>query len=246
MTYKVYRHITPSGKSYIGMTCQDVDKRWKKGFGYDTQPAFHRAIQKYGWDNIEHEILAEGLSKEEACEMEIKLIAEFKSNDPEFGYNLTTGGDGANGLVIPEDLRKKLSDSAKGNKWKAGKPISEETRRKLSESHKGKPGYWTGKKRYPETIRKMSESRKGVRRTEEHIESARVGTRKVIGRSVVQYTKTGEFVKIWECMIDASKDLNISYSGINACCHGKRLSAGGYIWKYKGRESNVLNCENRM
>ena len=30
------------------------------------------------------------------------------------------------------------------------------------------------------------------------------------------------------------------YENINACCRGKRLSAGGYIWKYSlGGDANV-------
>lgn len=233
MTYKVYKHTSPSGKVYIGITCQEVNKRWKNGLGYETQPAFHRAIQKYGWDNIKHEVLAEGLSKEQAQQMEIDLIAQYHSNEREYGYNLTNGGDGLNGWEVTEEFRKKRSELAKGNQWRKGKTFSEETRRKMSESKKGQVGYWIGKKRSEETRRKISETKKGVKYSENHVENVRKGIRKAIGKSVLQYTKDGEFVREWECMIDASKELNIAYGGINACCNGKRLSAGGYIWKYK-------------
>lgn len=47
-----------------------------------------RAINKYGWENVQHEIVAFGLSKEQAERMEIDLIASEKANDPKYGYNV--------------------------------------------------------------------------------------------------------------------------------------------------------------
>ena len=65
-TYYVYRHISPNGKSYIGITKQEPTRRFQNGNGYKTQRAFYRAIQKYGWDSFKHEILEEGLTEKEA------------------------------------------------------------------------------------------------------------------------------------------------------------------------------------
>lgn len=54
----VYKHTTPSQKIYIGITSMSTSKRWgHKGYGYRNQPYFYRAILKYGWDNIKHEVL---------------------------------------------------------------------------------------------------------------------------------------------------------------------------------------------
>lgn len=92
--YVVYRHITPNGKSYIGMTVQeDLDSRWKHGLGYKNQ-VFYNAIQKYGWDNIEHIILEKNLSHNEACEKEMYYINLFESNIRKNGYNISPGGEG--------------------------------------------------------------------------------------------------------------------------------------------------------
>lgn len=112
--YFVYMHITPSGKRYIGITCKEkVTQRWGKCSGYKTQPYFYKAIQKYGWENIEHIIIAEGLEEETAKQMEKDLIREYESNNKEKGYNLTIGGDGVVGYQITEEVRKKLSDAKK-------------------------------------------------------------------------------------------------------------------------------------
>lgn len=89
-SFVVYQHLFPNGKSYIGITGTSVHKRWRNGEGYKHQPKMKRAIDKYGWDNIQHNILAEGLTKEEAEEKEKELIAEF--NSIECGYNVSIGG----------------------------------------------------------------------------------------------------------------------------------------------------------
>ena len=85
--YCVYVHTSPSGKKYVGQTRTSLKKRWRNGEGYlykykDSdeykQPAFARAILKYGWENIEHEIIASNLTKEEADNFEKLLIKEFQ------------------------------------------------------------------------------------------------------------------------------------------------------------------------
>ena len=58
--YKVYVHISPNGKRYYSITCQEVEKRWKNGKGYYKNEYFTKEINKYGWDNIEHIVIARG------------------------------------------------------------------------------------------------------------------------------------------------------------------------------------------
>ncbi len=90
--HSVYKHIFPNGKVYIGITSLNPSRRWGNGFGYRKQIVMFRAICKYGWENIKHEILYDGLTKEEACKKEIELISYYKSNQKEFGYNRDCGG----------------------------------------------------------------------------------------------------------------------------------------------------------
>ena len=91
--FTVYKHTVPNGKCYIGITGQNPLKRWQKGYGYKGQVFFY-AIQKYGWENIAHEIIKENLTEEEAQQLEIELIAKYKSNQADFGYNISSGGKG--------------------------------------------------------------------------------------------------------------------------------------------------------
>ena len=106
--YTVYMHISPSGKRYIGITSTSVNQRWNNGKGYETQ-IFYRAIEKYGWDNIEHIIIAKGLDEETAKWLEIELIRELDTTNPSKGYNVTLGGEGTNGYKHTEETLKKMS-----------------------------------------------------------------------------------------------------------------------------------------
>lgn len=130
--YKVYKHTTPSEKVYIGITSQRLSKRWQNGNGYIKNPYFYKAIKKYGWNNINHCVIADGLTEEEACKLEISLISKYDSTNNKKGYNLSTGGEcPGTGVKFTEERRKRISEKTK-ELWK-----DEEYRRKIIESHKG-------------------------------------------------------------------------------------------------------------
>lgn len=100
--WTVYVHIVPKevsghdwNKYYVGITSQKPEVRCGSvGNGYAKNEHFTRAIRKYKWENLVHEIIAEHLTKDEACEFEKKLIKELNSNNLEYGYNHTIGGEG--------------------------------------------------------------------------------------------------------------------------------------------------------
>ncbi|MFR9543411.1 MAG: GIY-YIG nuclease family protein [Rikenellaceae bacterium] len=58
-------------------------------------------------------------------------------------------------------------------------------------------------------------------------------------RPVKQYSLYGEFIKSYECINDAARDLNINCSCISAACslHSARQVAGGFLWTYS--ENNL-------
>lgn len=95
-------HTSPSGKMYVGITKQKPEKRWQNGRGYKYNYHFSNAIKKYRWENFEHEIVADHLTKDEACEMEKALIKELNLTDGNFGYNIAAGGEGVEGVVSPK------------------------------------------------------------------------------------------------------------------------------------------------
>ena len=65
-------------------------------------------------------------------------------------------------------------------------------------------------------------------------ENINYGTRNErASRKILQYSKSGEFIREWQGALEVERVLGIDNSHINACCRGKRKSAGGFIWKYK-------------
>lgn len=130
----VYCHTNRiNGKKYIGITSRDPVKRWAQGKAYRHNPHFTSAIQKYGWDNFDHEILAEGLDEETAKDFERMMIFMYHTADREHGYNQSLGGEPMSGRKHSEETKRKMSEAAKR------KVVSEETRRKLSEIMKNRP-----------------------------------------------------------------------------------------------------------
>ena len=54
-----------------------------------------------------------------------------------------------------------------------------------------------------------------------------------LSKPVLQYTKSGEFVKEWKSASDVQRNLGYFQNSISNCCNGKLKSAYGYIWKFK-------------
>lgn len=89
--FVVYKHTSPSGKVYVGITSRKPEERWENGYGYKGQ-VFYNAIEKYGWENISHEILFENLSEKEAKLLEKLYIFLYDSKNSKYGYNVHFGG----------------------------------------------------------------------------------------------------------------------------------------------------------
>lgn len=245
MSYCVYMHIAPNGKRYIGITSLCVNRRWENGSGYRTQ-VFHRAIEKYGWDNIKHIVLFENLTKDQAEEKEKMLIKKYNSNNPKFGYNRNEGGqsnykhteEAKKKMSISqkkrferEEERERLASYARGRiPWNKGKKLDENYRRKLSEAKKGKH-YSKRKPHSEETKKKLSEIQKGKKLKEDtknkiHEANSYIVLKYDINRNLIgRYTGTREAGKSIE-----KKHAN---SSISKCCRGEQKTAYGYIWKYE-------------
>lgn len=225
--YIVYKHTTPSKKVYIGITRQNVSKRWKNGKGYEGCTAFFRAIEKYGWDNIQHEVIANGLTKGEACSMEQSLIAEYESYKPECGYNLTHGGE----HYEPNDeWRQRARESQlqyyrehpeareRISKFSKGRSPSESTKALLSAAMKQ---YFV---EHPEQRYERGKSFRGKKRGAEF--SKKLGERK---SKPIICVETG---KHYKSLVEAAAELGVQRTGITNVLRGRAKTCGGFSFAY--------------
>lgn len=212
--YVVYRHTDPEGKVYIGITRKLPRKRFDYGRGYKHNRRFNEAIERLGWENFQHDILAEGLTREEAGALEAKYIAEYQSTDPSFGYNIKAGG--THGKGISKEGRRLLSDSMRGDNNPsrrfgspmAGKKHTEETRRKMSAAASARVGRIV-----------TAETKARLRKAQKK-------------RAVIDL-ETGN---VYEGIHEAAEANGLQPTKICAVCKGKRKTTGGKRWAYKEAE----------
>ena len=234
--YTVYMHISPSGKKYIGITGQSIERRWGNGTGYKNCISFNRAIAKYGWDNIKHIILYSGLSKEDAERKEVELIKEYNTTDRRYGYNIENGGSTIG--KHSEETKRKISIANKGNTSPfKGIPRSEETKKKISEKNKV---VLKGNIPWNKGIKGGTSWNKGLKLTEEHkrkLSEAKKGKPSHRIKSILQYDKNNNFIAKYESLTIAGQTIGGDIRNISACCLGKKKTAYGYVWRY---ESEVV------
>lgn len=225
--YCVYKHTTPSGKVYIGITSMSPTKRWKNGNGYELCTAFNRAIQKYGWVNIKHEILLTDLDKETACAEERRLISLYDSANPEHGYNLTSGGEH---YEPNEEWRKRLSESNKQyykNHPEARKQISTRQIGRVNSAVSNKKRSKTMKQYFldhPEQREQRGKSFRGKTRGAEF--SKALGERK--SKRVI-CCETGT---VYKSVKEASEATGACRTAISNMLHGRAKTCKGFTFAY--------------
>lgn len=252
--YCVYRHTTPNGKVYIGITQQSPNDRWKGGWGYNTNLVFFRAINKYGWDNIKHEILMDGLTKEEAKAAEIRLIAEYRSTEREYGYNITKGGD----LGVSRPHTQEEKENARKN-WlgeknpnaravicletlevfgtakeaaavKNASKVNDCCRR--AHKHRTSGGYhWA----YYESDKPMSYYEKMLAdfvREESKPRVVSERARRLTSERCSIAVKCVETGEVFKSLHAAAEATGANPPNICNCCKGKKKTAAGYHWEY--------------
>jgi group I intron endonuclease len=229
-TYSIYIHIFPNSKKYVGITKQDPKQRWANGAGYKTQPLMHRAIEKYGWENIRHVVLLRGLSKDDAERAEVFLIDALGTSDLSAGYNYAFGAN-LNG-PITEQTREKLRAA------NMGKRIPPEVRQKISDSTKGENAFWYGRQHTEETKQKISQNRRGKCvgcSFSEHrcqkISEKMQGNQNAPQKETV-CIETGQ---TYRSAREAARQTGLRPASISECCRRIRKSTGGLHWAYVER-----------
>jgi hypothetical protein len=179
--------------------------------------------------------------------MERYYIWFYKSNDSNFGYNQSTGGEV--GFKQNDDAKKKLSKKHKG------RVFSSEHKKRISEANSGTNHYKFGKKLDPEHRARISQGLIGRKNSEEsnikRVTSRKNGKFPVIpkygkdnhafgkpnvGRKVVDcfdlelnFIKQFPSVRLAAAFVGIGKDAT---STITRCCQGKTKSVCGYIFKF--------------
>lgn len=140
-------------KLYVGQT-KHPQKRWTahKSAKKNTYP-INRALKKYGADNFTYQLLEGHYSLEELNEAEAYWIRLLGTMNPSIGYNVRPGGNvevlseesrkkmslAKIGAIVPEETRKKISESTTGsNNHAFGKPKSEDVKQKLRVANTGR------------------------------------------------------------------------------------------------------------
>lgn len=186
-----------------------------------------RAYDKYRrsrfWKNYvnKHDfvvcIVFDGLSWENACSLEMELIAKYGRRDLGRGplLNMTDGGDGSTGPKSEEHKRKIAIANI-------GHSVSEYTRKKLSLKNKG------------------NKNASGCKRSKETREKNRQGRRSYKNKPIVQYDIDGNFLKEWEDLYSIVKELRLTNHGvyvIKSCKYDPRTKTFlNCIWRFKSDE----------
>ena len=219
-SYIVYMHTSPNNKRYIGITSQSPNRRWRKdGEGYKKHLYFYKAIKKYGWKNFKHEILFNGLTKKEAEQKEIELIAYYNSNNENYGYNLSIGGEsGSKGYKYTDEQKQRMSEIRKGElNGMYGKQHTDESKQKNRIAH-------LRENLSKDTINKMSIAKKGKKRS---IESIKKQAETISNKVICIETSI-----VYNSIKEAGKLNNLDPSSISKVCRGKRKTCGGFHWCY--------------
>lgn len=227
--YVVYKHtLREDGRVYIGQSV-GYELRWgKNGSGYKGCPLFWDNIQHYGWDAFDHEIVFDGLSKEEADIIERVLIRRYNSTNIKKGFNLSVG----NG-ICGRTNKKYRTGGACNNRF---------DQRVVQYSIEGRE------------IQEYASAEEAANKTKVYVYSiinccthnhafTAGGFRwafegelpqplKTSSSKVKQLTPTGKLVANYNSMTEAAKETGICITSISQACRGKKQDAGGYVWRY--------------
>lgn len=206
-TYIIYLHINPKNKKvYVGITNQNVYKRWKNGHGYTKCKKFYNAILKYGWDNFKHIVLCK-TCKDRALLLEKTLVKYYKSKN--LSYNITDGGEDSIPSMLgrhhTNEAKKKISDAAK-------RPSSKDKKIKISIANRGSNNGMFGK---PMPL------------------NTKTAIIIAVSKPVLQLDSNDNIINRFSSASEAERHLNGKGSHISCCCLGKRKTAYGYRWKYE-------------
>jgi len=217
---------------YIG---KGTGKRYKSKYGRNIY--WNRIVNKHGFVPI---ILINNISERKAFELEADFCKQI-------GYNNICNAReefGNGGHSLSNETRRKISKAKKGHicyndEWKRkigegnkGKIVSKESRMKMSKPKSEETKLkmkGPRQKQSQETIQKRTKSLTGKSKPEGFIKKLSEFNKKPI----LQYDLQGNFIREWEGIVDAAKQLKLNKTGISNNLIGVAKSCSKFIWKYK-------------
>lgn len=229
----VYIHIFPNKKVYIGISSTNVKKRWDCGRGYKTQSYMANAINKYGWENIEHKVLYSHLTQEEASQKEIELIKQYKSNNPKFGYNIAKGG--YNNFVSTYYAVKYDLSGNYINKYDSIMDAS----RKTGICYKSIENCFTGKQKKAGNFLwiRIEHNQQIPNKIQPYINNRGCKSQfKNQVRKIKKIDNNNQCIKVYNSITEAAKEINRDVSSLCEAIKEHHRCAGYYWEYYKGDE----------
>jgi len=205
-TCYVYAHIRHDTNTpfYIGIGSKTNYRRAFEKKGRNL--IWRRVVSK---TNCSSNILFDGLSWEECCEIEKTLISHFGRIDKKTGtlVNMTDGGDGASGAIFSEERRNKISNALKG--------------KKTSEIHKQK---CRNRRQTEETKNKIRALKTGLKASEATRQKMREAHSKIINPSIEKISKLvlhTQYGIIYNSVRDAAMSNGVTPSYLSAMLRGR-------------------------
>jgi group I intron endonuclease len=214
----IYKITSPTGKIYIGQSVNILRRFsvYKRNNESKKQPRLYGSFKKYGVNNHSFEII-ENCDVSELCKRE-RYWQDFYDVIGKNGLNACLQKSDDKNYVTSIEVRKKISDSAKGRKH------SKETKEKLSNKHKGKK---LAKEHIDKIVSKLK-GRKGHNKkaTQETKELCRVNATKHKSKLVID-TNTGVF---YQSAKEASDLLKIKHSTLRCWLNGTNKNQSSLIY----------------
>lgn len=226
--YQIQSRIKPE-RIYIGSS-NNIKCRWNLHLSElrrnkHSNGRLQNHYNKYGKNDLIFSILI-------CCDEESLIITEqFYIDSHKTFFNLCKKAGSTKGRKRTLEQRKRMSEVMIGrNTWLMGRICSEETKKKLREN---------GKKNYAQTLGSVPWNKGKTGMQVAWNKGLHTGNN-TSKEPVLQYDINGNFIREWDCASTAGRELSIAHQCIRGCAKGKYKKGGGFIWKLRETQKQVV------